>query len=247
MSDGTPVRPTPSRPASPAGRFRLRAGRIAGALVLVAVAACTLPQQLLFSLLPDGTFTMPLSKLERLSTRNQDRIDALTARGDWAGLAAFARENLQTDVTSGDWWTVKGAAEARLGDWRSARASFAEAVRYSPDSADAWIMMAQADGRLGDRGRAIRALEQGQDAHRGVPRVTFFLAEEYRLAGRNADAERAYHDALRLSPDFPEALHGLAIVQARLGKAEASQRTLAVLRPEHPALARNAEEVIARR
>lgn len=56
---------------------------------------------------------MPLSKLQRLSTRNQERIDQLATANDWPGLAAFARDNLKRDPASGDWWTVLGNAMKR--------------------------------------------------------------------------------------------------------------------------------------
>jgi tetratricopeptide (TPR) repeat protein len=197
------------------------------------------------SLLPDGIFTTPLSKLTNtLSTFNRDRLEALESKSDWKGVIAFAEEQLKREPTSGDWWYVKGSAEVRMGAWRAARASFNEAVRYAPDDLDGWYMLAQSQGQTGDRAGAIRTLRQALEVSSDAPRTHFFLGEELRRGGRSAEAREAYFNALRIQPEFPEALYGLALAQVRLGERDAANRTIDALERQSPALATRVRQAI---
>lgn len=169
------------------------------------LAACTLPQSLALSLLPDGTFLVPLQNLQGSPRPNVERLAALEAKGDWAGVLAIARSAVARDPLDAEWWYVKGSAEARLGEWTAARESFGTCVRLDPSDLDAWQMLAQSQGRSGDRAAAIRTLERALDVSRESPVTFFFLGEQYRLTGQRDAAIHAYREALRRRADFGEA------------------------------------------
>ena len=52
-----------------------------------------------------------------------------------------------------------------------------------------------------------------------------------RNQGRYADSLDAYHEALRLRPDFPEALEYLGEAYVKMGRLDDARRILARLRP----------------
>ena len=182
-------------------------------IALVAVTnlwACTMPQQLLLSLLPDGTFLVPLQNLRGADSSVRDRLAQLEARGDWKETAELARTNLKKDAQSAEWWYVLGSAEARLGHWRVARDAFRDSLRIDPSEMDAWHMLSLCQGQLGERAMAIQTLERALDVSRQSPLTFFFLGEQYRLGGETQRAAEAYREALRLSPGFSEAKQALA-------------------------------------
>ncbi|HXV12097.1 MAG TPA: hypothetical protein VD839_14960, partial [Burkholderiales bacterium] len=67
------------------------------AVFAFALAGCTPEQHLLMSLIPDGTFPILLSHLEKTNDTNRQRLAELDAKGDWKGMLAFAEENLAKD------------------------------------------------------------------------------------------------------------------------------------------------------
>ena len=102
-------------------KFRACGARLARAAVCVlALMGCTPQQQLLMSLIPDGTFPILLSHLESTSDTNRRRLAELDAHGDWKEMVAFAQENLARDPSNSDWWMIKGYAYTRLNEHRQA-------------------------------------------------------------------------------------------------------------------------------
>ena len=135
----------------------------------MALAACTTPQSLLLSLLPDGTFLVPLSKLLGTENRNRERLLDLEERGDWAAVVATADAELQKNTQSAEWHYIRGMGEARRGNWRSAQGSFAHSVRLDPNELEGWYMLARAQVSSGERENAVRTLERALDVDRANP------------------------------------------------------------------------------
>jgi cytochrome c-type biogenesis protein CcmH/NrfG len=213
--------------------------RAAIAVVVAALlaSACTWPQQILWSLIPDGTFTTLLSNLRGLSTPTQERLAALEAERDWPGILKLADDSLAKDQHEAQWWFVRGYALGRQDRWREAAESFAAAVRIDPESLDSWHMLAQAQRFSDQRARAASTLERSLDVARDIPMTYFLLGEVQREQTRFPAARTAYREALRLAPEFVAALYGLGLVEAADGRGEAREAIAVRLQAHDPALA----------
>lgn len=203
----------------------------------LALLGCTPEQQLLMSLIPDGTFSILLSHLETTSDTNRRRLTELDARGDWNGMIAFAQENLAKDPSSSDWWMVKGYAYSRLKDYRQAAECYSEMVRYSPDSMLGWNLLAESQRAMGQSERAVQTLDNALLIRRDSPVTWFVLAESYFDLGRDQEAARAYREAVQLNRDFALAWYGLGRVYARQGNRADFERVVQTLTRLNPALA----------
>lgn len=224
------------KPRPKPNRFSLRSAYAALALS-VALAACTLPQQILYSLIPDGTFPTLLANLRGLDRSNQEQLAELEQRGDWPGVVAFAERNIQREKRIPEWWFVKGYALGHMNQWPAARDAFAESVRLDPDSLQAWQMLGQSQRLSGDASRSAQTLERVLSMSRESPTTFYLLGEAYAELGRSDRAIAAYREALRLDPTLAEALYGLGAAHARAGE-RTQQRAIATrLAKLDPALA----------
>lgn len=206
------------------------------------VAACTPAQQLLFSLIPDGTIPILLSNLERESDTNRQRVAALEQAGDWAGLAKFADENIAKSPSNTGWWLVAGYANSRLKNHARAIECFRELVRLEPDAADGWNLLAQEYRLMGEPQRAVEVLTQGLAALRDAPITLMLLGESYSDLGQFEPAGRAYRQALDLDAGLMPAWSGLARSHIRAGRmtdAESIARAVEKSNPQLAAVIRN--------
>src|SRR5262245_18260075 len=90
------------------------------AILSLAWLGCTPQQQLLMSLLPDGTIPVFLSNFAQVDDTNRRRIAEFEQRRDWDGLAHFAEENVKLDKANSDWWVVAGYAYSQRGKRKQA-------------------------------------------------------------------------------------------------------------------------------
>ena len=211
-----------------------QARSVIGASVFAMLAACTPQQQLLMSLVPDGTFPILLSHLENTSDANRRRVAELDARGDWNGLVQFAEENLVRDRSNTGWWLVKGYAYSRLGQSERAAECYAELVRLEPDNMLGWNLLAQSQRATGQTQRAVQTLSNALLIRQDSAATWFLLGESYTELGRYQPAEKAYQQAVQLNRGFVQAWYGLGRVYARQGRQadfEDIVRTLARLDP----------------
>jgi cytochrome c-type biogenesis protein CcmH/NrfG len=204
------------------------------------MTACTTPQMLLLSLLPDGLFIVPLASLQRVENLDRKRLAELEKREDWPAVMEFADTKIKENPNSGEWYYVRGTAEIRRGQWRTARATFTESVRLAPNDLPSWHMLARAQGETGEQDVAIRTLERALDIDRSDAQTHFFLGEIHRRGARPALAVSAYREAVRLRPEFAEALFGLALVQQASGDPDAAKTTMTTLERVNAELARKA-------
>ncbi|HEX6850831.1 MAG TPA: tetratricopeptide repeat protein [Candidatus Polarisedimenticolaceae bacterium] len=148
-----------------------------------------------------------------------------------------------------------GVASASRGKLGEAIALFREALKHRPGHLEAWLNLGDALQKDGDRAGAIAAFRQAQrlkpgdatiasivqalerlpstasPAQASEARPHFDRGNALRGAGRYAQAEAAYREAIRLDPRFDAAHNNLGILLAMGGKAEeAAGEFLAVLR-----------------
>jgi tetratricopeptide (TPR) repeat protein len=146
-----------------------------------------------------------------------------------------------------------GQALARSGRLEAAMERFREAVRLDPSSASAHFNLALA---LEQKGRPEQARPHFAEALRIDPGYASFAVEAYRRAaaharrGRFEAAAADYALALRMRPEFAEALLERGLALERLGRADeaiADLREAARLRPDDARASRELERVLRRR
>jgi tetratricopeptide (TPR) repeat protein len=221
-----------------------RGARTAICVSAIAVlAGCTPQQHLLMSLIPDGTFPILLSHLEKTDDANRRRVAELDARGDWNGLARLAEENLARDRSNSDWWMVKGYAYTQLGRHEQAAECYAEMVRLGPDNMLGWNLLAQSQRSAQQPQRAAQTLNNALLIRRDSPATWFLLGESYTDLGRYQPAVQAYREAVQLNREFAQAWYGLGRSYARQGRqAEFEQIVHTLARLDPPLAQRLANE-----
>lgn len=210
---------------------------MAAVLVCALLVACTPAQQVLFSLLPDGTISTLLSHLERESDTNRRRVAAYEQAGDWNGLAQFAEENLAKERNNAAWWLVAGYAYSRQSNHARAIDCFRELVRLEPDSPDGWNLLAQEYRLAREPQRAVEVLTRALAVLRESPVTLLLLGESYGDLGRFDLAARAYRQALDLDSGLAPAWVGLARAQVRLGRLAEAENIARSMESVNPPLA----------
>lgn len=204
------------------------------------IAGCTLPGQLLYALVPDGTIPMLLGKLERESDVNRQRVAELERKGDWEGLAKFADENIAKEPNNSSWWLVAGYANAKQKKHARAIECFQEIVRLDPTLPDGWNLLAQEHRTVGDSQRAVDVLTRALMALRDSAVTLTLLGESYSDLAQFEQAGRSYRQALDIDGGLMQAWAGLARSHIKLGRmseAESIARAVEKFNPPNPQLA----------
>ena len=207
---------------------------LAAAAIAIALNACT-TMQVVSMLVPDGTTSMLLSHLEKVSDVNRRRVVELEAAGRWDELARFAEQNLAKEASNADWLLILGYARSRAGAHDAAAKAYGEAVRLEPDNEAAWNLLAQSHRARGDSQRAVIVLNNALLALREAPATMYLLGESYSDLGRDVDARFAYEKSLAMEPQFSAAWFGLTRAYQRLGltaEAGAARARLEKLDPQ---------------
>lgn len=212
------------------------------ASAIAALAGCTPQQHLLMSLIPDGTFPILLSHLEKTDDTNRRRVAELDARGDWKGLVQLAEENLARDRSNSDWWMVKGYAYTQLGQHEQAAGCYEEMVRLGPDNMLGWNLLAQSQRAARQPQRAAQTLNNALLIRRDSPATWFLLGESYTDLGRYQPAAQAYRQAVQLNREFSQAWYGLGRSYARQGRKAEFERIVQTLARLDPPLAQRLEK-----
>jgi tetratricopeptide (TPR) repeat protein len=210
----------------------------AAAFVVAACGACTPPQQLLMSLLPDGTIPVLLSHFESVGDTNRRRISELEQRRDWDGLATFAEENLKKDKSNADWWLVAGYAYSQGGQRKRAIECYGEVVRLSPEDPLGWNLLAQSYRLNSQPDRAMQIVNRALNVNRDSPATWFLQGEIYSDIGRFEPAIGGYREAIKLDQQFAQAWLGLGKAYARLGRTTELKQVSKALEKLDPAMAR---------
>jgi tetratricopeptide (TPR) repeat protein len=211
---------------------------LVAAVLALSCAGCTPQQQLLMSLLPDGTIPMLLSHFEQVDDTNRRRVSEFEQRRDWDGLARFAEENVKLDKSNSDWWTIAGYAYSQAGQFKRAIACYTEVVRLSPEDQLGWNLLAQSYRRDGQPERALQIVNRALNVNRETPPTWILLGDIYSDLGRFEPAVKAYQQAIKLDQRFPQAWLGIGKAYARLGKHAEAQEAAKVLEKLDPQMAR---------
>ncbi len=198
-------------------------------VALLLCIACTPQQALISALVPDGTASVLLGHLQGVPDANRQRVADLENRGDWAGLAKFAEDNIAKDAFSSEWRMVAGYAQSQMRDYPKAIGHFSELVRMSPDDATGYHFLAETQRAAGQPERAVTTLERALLVVRESP-VTFqLLGEANSDLSRYVPAVMAYRRALAIDPMYEEAWFGLGRASLRLARNADAREALRAL------------------
>ncbi len=201
----------------------------------LALAGCLSPQaSLLLALIPDGTFTTLLKNMQGVSEPNRERLAMLEQKGDWAGVVQFAQENLQRDPHNADWWIIAGYAFSQLKQYQRAADAFQQATRLEPQDITSWNLLAQAYRSLGQPERAIRTLDNALRINGDSPMTYYLIGESFSDLKRPDRAVSFYEEAVQRNPKFGEAVYGLGVAYARLGRKTDFEATVDLLKKIDP-------------
>lgn len=212
--------------------------RVVAAAFAALCAGCTPQQQLLMSLLPDGTIPVLLSHFEKVDDTNRRRIAEFEQRRDWEGLARFAEENVKQDRLNGDWWIVAGYAYSQAGQRKRAIECYNEVVRLVPEDALGWNLLAQSYRFDRQPERALQVVNRALNVSRETPPTWILQGDIYSDLGRFEPAVRSYQEALKLDQRYGQAWLGMGKAYARLGRNAEVREVAKVLEKLDPAMAR---------
>ena len=160
---------------------------------------------------------------------NRQRVVEFEQRGDWAGLAKFAEDNIAKDSFSGEWRLVAGYAQSQLRDYPKAIVHFSELVRMAPDDASGYHFLAETQRAARQPERAVITLERALLVVRESP-VTFqLLGEANSDLARYVPAVTAYRRALAIDPMYDQAWFGLGRASLRLARNADAREALRAL------------------
>lgn len=164
---------------------------------------------------------------------------------DWRGAMTAWRKAQQLEPDEPDYWFNLGLAALRLGDTAGAARSFREALGRRPDDAEARASLAAVEGeeaasrslptslaprvktQLSGPLRAQGSARAPASARRAMHvRLHLDRAGELQHAGKLAEAEREFSEAVLIAPESEEAHMGLAEVYRRQGRTEDAIREL---------------------
>ena len=173
-----------------------------------------------------------MSAAEKIDPRNSDiaSVRALNAMGrhDFAGGLIFAKKALTARPDSATYWGIVGDAEIELGQYQEAAVSFQRMIDLKPNFSS-WSRVAYIRELNGDIAGAKDALNSAITAGSYFPENTAWgFVELGKLAARDSidDGEQYFNRALKILPNYPPALEGLAGVAFAKGDYTQARRYL---------------------
>jgi tetratricopeptide (TPR) repeat protein len=218
----------------------------AGLSLIACLNACTPQQMLASAIIPNGTLSTMLGNTQSVADHNRKRIAVLEQQKDWAGLAAFARENIARDQFSAEWRMVAGYAYQQQGNHPAAQVQYGEMIRLSPDEISAYQLMAASLRAQGRPDRAAAVLERGLLAVRDAPEAHRLLGDIYLEQKRYLQAVVAYREALKGLPGHADAWYGLGVAAARTGDTRMLDDALNALNKVAPGRAAELRAAVAK-
>lgn len=151
------------------------------------------------------------------------RGDLYFAQRDYARAIADYGRAINLDPQRPDFFTSRGRAHVPLQDYERAIADFDQALRLDPRYMDALLLRSNSHERLGDVRRALADAEAAVRIDANSAWAHNLRCWDLALLNENLGLARASCDnALRLSPEYADALDSRALVHMRGGNFEAA-------------------------
>jgi predicted O-linked N-acetylglucosamine transferase (SPINDLY family) len=162
---------------------------------------------------------------------------ALLRAGRPQEAAALLQSVLSGHSSDAQAWFLLGACHHALNDLSRAASEFARSLALNPDNIEAHLAHVSTLRAAGDVSSTLAACKQAQARFPGDTRIVYATALCLEDSGHTSDALAHYDAALRITPDFDDALHNRGLLLMRLGRledAEANQRCYVAAHPDVP-------------
>jgi tetratricopeptide (TPR) repeat protein len=126
---------------------------------------------------------------------------------------------------------------AALASLQRVAAEYRAAQLFNAERSESWLNLGVLETQLGNAEAALRAYGRALELEPTFIAARINLADLYRGLGRDADAEKALREAVRIAPGNADAHHALGLTLVRQGKREAALPELsraARLAPQSP-------------
>ena len=174
-----------------------------------------------------GKYESALMSLEEALAIQPDYVDAWIIKGvilsKWGKCSEALKcydKVIELDPKSTDAWRLKAATFTSLNLHEKAVECFARAVELNPNSLEFRLSLAISLQRLKRFEEALKCYAEAKKQIPNDPRIDYYIGVMW---GNMADYEKAlaaFEMALRLKPDFNDALLGKGIMLAKLGRTE---------------------------
>jgi tetratricopeptide (TPR) repeat protein len=137
---------------------------------------------------------------------HHDLAILLNATGDNPGAIQALREAIKLDPGEAEYHYKLALALAESGNLTASAEALGKTVELDASNARAWYNLGLAHSALNRPHQAIEALRRGEAAGPSDPAIPYARATIHARLGQRAEAIDAANRALRLRPDFPEAV-----------------------------------------
>jgi predicted O-linked N-acetylglucosamine transferase (SPINDLY family) len=163
---------------------------------------------------------------------------ALLRGGRPAEAAAILQSQLREKCGDAQGWFLLGACHHALNDPPAAANAFARSLALNPANIEAHLAYVSVLRAASNAPGALAASRLAQARFPNDARIVYAAALCLEDLGQPADALAYYDAALRLSPDFEEALHNRGLLLSRLGRFEEGESNQRLYVAAHPKSAR---------
>lgn len=149
--------------------------------------------------------------------------------------AGILESQLRQEPADAQAWFLLGACRHALNDLRAAAVAFSRSIALNPANIEAHLAYVSLLRAAADAPKALAACRNAQESIPDDVRIAYATALCLEDLGQTDDALTHYDAALRIAPDFADALHNRGLLLARLGRFEdaaANQRRSIAAHPE---------------
>ncbi|MGE5575209.1 MAG: tetratricopeptide repeat protein [Ignavibacteria bacterium] len=174
-----------------------------------------------------GKYESAITSLDQAIEFQNDYVDAWLIKGIILSKLGKCSEALQCydkvidlDVNCPDAWRLKAAIYTSQNQYQKAVECLEKAVELNPNSLEFRLKLGEAFQRLKRFEDALKCYAQAKMQIPNDPRIDYYIGVMW---GNMADYDKAlasFEIALRLKPDFTDAMLGKGIMLAKLGRTE---------------------------
>ncbi len=179
----------------------------------------------------EGKYESALMSLEEALALQENNLDAWLIKGVIYGKLGRLSEALkcydkiiEVDPTSSDGWRLKSAIYTLMNLHDKAAETLSKAVELDPVNLEFRLALAIALQRLRKFEDALKCYQEAKKQKPDDARIDYYIGLMW---GNQADCQKAltsFEDALRLKPDFTDAMLAKGIMLARLNRKEEAKQ-----------------------